>query len=165
MSAADLLMTTIVDLFHAIHGQLREEIVGLEAEALNWTPGPDTNSIGTLVVHLLGTEEEVFRSIRGLPSDRVRDAEFATRSYTRDDLLQRIQAADGRLDELAGGIRVDDLQALRTRPVRPDAAPGMFWLLRGYGHAREHLAHLQLTKQLYGLAHPADGAPAPYGEA
>jgi hypothetical protein len=157
---ADLLMTTIIDLFHAIHGQLRQEIEGLGTEALNWTPGPDTNSIGTLVVHMLGNEEEVFRSIRGMPSDRVRDTEFAPRTYTREELLAHIQAADGRLDELAGGISADDLHALRTRPVRPDPETGMYWLLRGYGHAREHLAHLQITKQLYSFAQRAEGAPS-----
>jgi hypothetical protein len=25
----------------------------------------------------------------------------------------------------------------------------MYWLLHNYGHAREHLAHIQLTKQIY----------------
>jgi hypothetical protein len=158
VSNAELLLTTIVDLFHTLHGQLREEIRDLDTDALNWTPGPETNSIGTLIVHILGTEEEVLRSVRGLLSDRVRAAEFAPRVYTRADLVQRMQAADTGLDELARGISADDLQALRKRTVRPDAAPGMFWLLRSYGHSREHLAHLQLTRQLYSLAHSTDDA-------
>lgn len=156
-SDADLLKATIIEMYHALHEQLRQEIEGLGTEALNWAPGPDTNSIGTLVVHMLGNEEEVFRSIRGLPSDRVRDAEFASRTHIREELLALIQAAEGRLAELAGGISADDLHALRTRPVRPDPAPGLYWLLRGYGHAREHLAHLQLTKQLYDMAQRAKG--------
>ena len=44
---------------------------------------------------------------------------------------------------------------LATRRVRPSAVrnrtprTGMFWLVNSYGHAREHLAQLQLTKQLF----------------
>jgi hypothetical protein len=152
-------MTTLGELYHAVHGQLREEINDVEETTLNWTPGPDTNSIGTLLVHLLATEEEVLRSIRSMPSDRDRVSEFAARSYTRDELLGCIRTADATLDDLFTGLLAEDLRSLRTRPVRPEVASGLFWLLRNYGHSREHLAHLQLTKQLYRLAHPVDGTP------
>ena len=32
----------------------------------------------------------------------------------------------------------------------------MFWLVNSYGHAREHLAQLQLTKQLFDETHQND---------
>jgi len=57
----DLLMTTLIDLYRSVHRQLREEIDDLEEEALNWTLGPNTNSIGTLVVHLLSSETEMWQ--------------------------------------------------------------------------------------------------------
>jgi hypothetical protein len=46
---------TFVSLYRQIHDQLREEISELDTEALGWLPGPETNSISTIVVHLLGS--------------------------------------------------------------------------------------------------------------
>ena len=41
-----------------------------------------------------------------------------------------------------------DLTEMRPRGDRPPQ-PGIVWLLGNYGHAREHLAQAELTKQLY----------------
>jgi hypothetical protein len=40
------------------------------------------------------------------------------------------------------------LTEMRPRGDRPPK-PGLEWLLSNYGHAREHLAQIQLTKQLF----------------
>jgi hypothetical protein len=45
-------------------------------------------------------------------------------------------------------MTADDLAAIRPRGDRPPQT-GLYWLLSNYGHAREHLAHIQLTKQIY----------------
>jgi hypothetical protein len=52
---------------------------------------------------------------------------------------------------MAPRITAEDLAAERPRADRP-AETGLHWLLTNYGHAREHLAHIQLTKQLYAEA-------------
>jgi hypothetical protein len=62
---------TFVFLYRQIHDQLREEVSGLSKRALSWVPGPDTSSISTLVVHLLGSETGVLQIVRG-PSERSR---------------------------------------------------------------------------------------------
>lgn len=152
-SVTELLVATITGLYHDVHEQLREAVAGAGTQALHWAPGPDTNSMGTLVVHMLESEREMLRSVRGQPAPRTRDAEFAPHRSTHDELLARIAAADRDLDELCAGLTAGDLQELRTRPDKPAAQSGLFWLLRNYGHAREHLAHVQLTKQLYDFAH------------
>jgi hypothetical protein len=152
---SDLLVRTIVALYHRLHQELRDELQDVDALALQWAPGPDTNSMSTLVVHLLASEAEMLRSVRGHVAERDRSAEFVGHPTTRDELLGLIDAAEGVLDYVGAGIRTEDLQALRARPNKPAPHTGLFWLLRNYGHAREHLAHLQLTKQLYGWAHPA----------
>ncbi len=151
MTDAELLVTCIVELYHAVHNELRKEIGALSDEALNWPPGSEMNSIATLVVHLLASEAEMLQSVRGFPAPRERDAEFAQRRYARDELLDRLSAADAELDQSGGGITATDLQAERSRPNKPAPATGMFWLLRNYGHAREHLAHIQLTRQVFSL--------------
>lgn len=140
-------VSTVLELFRSAYGSMLEEIRGLDPESLSWTPAPDTNSIGVLVVHTIGSAEEVIRIVRGLPSDRDRDAEFVPTDLTADLLRQRIDRAERFLQEVGGGITSEDLASLRPRPNR-DPATGMYWLLHNYGHAREHLAHIQLTKQL-----------------
>jgi len=140
----------VAELFKEVHAQLKEEVRGLDEAALNWSPGPETNSIAALVVHTLGSEAEVLRTVRALPGERDRPAEFRARAATADDLRRRLDEADTYLDELAAGITADDLAAMRPRGDRPPQT-GLHWLVSNYGHAREHLGHIQLTKQVYAL--------------
>jgi DinB family protein len=142
---------TFVSLYRRLHSELRTEVSGLGREALTWTPGPDTNSISTIVIHLLGSEEEVLRIVGGVPSDPDRAAEFTERVAEAAQLVSRIDRAGELVGQLGSGITEEDLTTLRVRPSavkNRTRRSGMFWLLNSYGHAREHLAHLQLTKQL-----------------
>jgi hypothetical protein len=142
---------TFVSLYRQVHDELRNEVSGLNKSAMSWVPGPDTNSISTLVVHLLGSETEVLQIVRGLPANRDRASEFSAPVEDPQELLSRIDTTDLLLEELGPLVTDEDLATLRVRPnaVR-NRTPrtGLFWLLNSYGHAREHLAHLQLTKQL-----------------
>ena len=73
--------------------------------------------------------------------------------------MSRIHDTDRLLEELGPQITDEDLAPRRVRPsaVR-NRTPrtGMFWLVNSYGHAREHLAQLQLTKQLFDETHQND---------
>jgi len=147
---------TIVLLYRQIHDQLREEVSRLGKPALSWEPGPDTSSISTLVVHLLGSEAEVLRIVRGLPNNRDRASEFSAQVDDPEELLSRIRETDRLLEELGPQITDENLATLRVRPsaVRNRThQAGLFWLLNSYGHAREHLAQLQLTRQLFDEMH------------
>jgi hypothetical protein len=139
----------IIALHSAAHRQLREEVDGLDSAALNWRPGPQTNSIGTIIVHALGAEAEMLRNLLEIPTNRDREAEFAVQVHERDALLQLIDGAEADWEQLAPRLRDSDLRALRPRPNKPIPQSGLFWLMRNYGHIREHLAQVQLTKQLY----------------
>ena len=141
-------VATVVELFREVHQQIREVVADLDAEALAWTPGPETNPISVLVVHTLGSEADVLQVVRGIPHERDRDAEFVASSATADDLIARLDAADAFLDQHGPAITAEDLAARRERPPR-EPRTGAYWLFNNYGHAREHLAHIQLTKQLY----------------
>ncbi|MDP9363022.1 MAG: DinB family protein [Chloroflexota bacterium] len=141
---------TVRELFRAVHADLRSEVRGLDAAALNWTPGEGTNSIAALVVHTLGSEAEVLRTVRDVAGERDRDAEFRVSAETANDLVQALDDGDALLDEMTAGMTTADLAAVRLRGDR-EPQPGLYWLLSNYGHAREHLAHVQLTKQLYGM--------------
>ncbi len=144
----ELCLSTVLDLFRSVYRSMDEEIRDLTPEALQWTPAPETNSIAVLVVHTIGSAEEVIRIVRALESHRDREAEFVPNDLTLTALRDRIARAGAFLDDVATGVTTDDLAALRSRPNR-DPETGMYWLLHNYGHAREHLAHIQLTKQVY----------------
>jgi DinB superfamily len=139
---------TIGGLFHEVHRGIREQVEAVDRDGLNWKPHPDANSVVVLVVHTLGSEREMIRAVRSLSTERDRPAEFQAEAEAAD-LLALLDRADRDLDEHMGALTAADLTEMRARGDRPPK-PGLEWLLSNYGHAREHLAQIQLTKQLYG---------------
>ena len=85
--------------------------------------------------------------VRRVAAQRDREAEFKAEAEA-SDLLARLDQADRDLDELLGSATAADLTELRPRGDRPPR-PGLDWLMSNYGHAREHLAQIELTKQIY----------------
>jgi hypothetical protein len=134
-------------LFRSVHDKLREEVRDLDHGTLNWRPLPKANSVAVLVVHTLGSEREMIRAIRAISTDRDRPAEFRAESDAAE-LLELLDQADRELDEHLDALTAEDLMAARPRGENPPR-PGIEWLLSNYGHAREHLAQIDLTKQLY----------------
>jgi DNA-binding transcriptional ArsR family regulator len=145
--SAQTVAKTVAGLYHEVHDKLREQVRGQDHGTLNWRPLPKANSIAVLVAHAVGSEMEMLRALRKLPTDRDRDAEFKVEAEAAD-LLALIDQADRALDEHLGALSRGDLMELRPRGDRPPR-PGIEWLVSNYGHAREHLAQIELTKQLY----------------
>lgn len=133
--------------FHNVHESLREHVRGLDRGTLNWRPLPKANSIAVLVTHTLGSEREMIRSVRSQPPARDRDAEFKVEMEAAD-LLALLDQADKDLGDYLDTATSADLTDPRPRGDRAPR-PGLEWLVTNYGHAREHLAQLELTKQLY----------------
>ena len=146
-TGARTVATTVRALFHSVHDGMREQVRGLDRRTLNWKPHPLANSVAVLVVHSLGSEREMIRAVRSLPTERDRPAEFKAEAEA-GDLLARLDKADRDLDEHVGALTAADLTEMRPRGDRPPK-PGLEWLLSNYGHVREHLAQIELTKQLH----------------
>lgn len=89
----------------------------------------------------------MIRAVRSLPTERDRPAEFRAEAEAAD-LVAMLDQMDLELDEHLGALTAADLTELRPRGDRPPR-PGLGWLLSSYGHAREHVAQIELTKQLY----------------
>jgi uncharacterized damage-inducible protein DinB len=134
---------------------MRPAIEGASADALNWRPaGEETNSIGILAVHAMTSSRTWLNVAVGAPEpERDRDAEFRTQVQDPAELLATF-------DRLAGECRAAlateaevDWAAPRTPNRRPGSAPETItagWtLLHALEHLREHVAHLQLTRQLW----------------
>jgi len=144
---SDPAVATLGTLFHELHEKLREQVRGLDPGTLNWRPLPKANSIAVLVTHSVGSELEMIRSVRSIATTRDRESEFKAESDA-GRLLEMIDAADREMDESIAALTPADLTELRPRGDRPPR-PGIEWLISNYGHAREHLAQIELTKQLY----------------
>jgi hypothetical protein len=146
-AGARTVATTIGEMFHAAHEGMREQVRDIDPGTLNWKPLPLANSIAVLVTHALGAEREMIRAVRLLETERDRDSEFKAEANAAE-LLALLDQADRELDEHLGAITAADLTELRPRGDRPPR-PGLSWLISNYGHVREHLAQVELTKQLY----------------
>jgi len=146
-AGARTVASTFGGLYHSVHDQLREQLRGMDHGTLNWKPLPLANSVAVLIVHTLGSEREMIRAVRSLPTERDRESEFRAEAEAAD-LLALLDQADRELDEHLGALTAANLTELRPRGDRPPR-PGLEWLLSNYGHAREHLAQIELTKQLY----------------
>jgi len=151
----DPVVAKIAEQFQVVHGQLRDEVRDLSGEELNWKPAPETNSIAALVVHTLGSEAEVLRVAAKVPGDRDRDAEFLATANNAEDLIRQLDQADSYIEAMASRITAANLAEELYRGERAPET-GLHWLVTNYGHAREHLAHIQLTKQLYAIRSSQD---------
>ena len=134
--------------FRNLHERLRQEVRGLDTGTLNWRPLPKANSVSVLVTHTLGSELEMIRSVRLIPNQRDRDSEFRAEADA-DRLLEMIDAADREMGDHIAALTTADLTEPRPRGDARSPQPGIYWLATNYGHAREHLAQIELTKQLY----------------
>ncbi len=149
MSDAESYLQDIIALHQAAHQQLREEIAGLDSRALNWAPGPETSSIGVIITHVLGAEVEMLRNLLQIPTHRIRDDEFVAKAHEPETLEQKIASAEKDWQELAPRLGDSQLRAVVPRPNKPVPQSGLFWLVRNFGHLREHIAQIELTRQLY----------------
>lgn len=143
--------STVTALFRQVHEQLRQELDGLDDYALNWIPAPGANSIATIITHLVGSEAETLRCVAGVECERDRDAEFIGYGLTMRDVLALLDGADRLITELEPRIDASGLTAVFPLPTLPaeEVRPGLTWLVGNYGHAREHVGHVQLTRQLH----------------
>ena len=129
-----------------MHTKMRDLIKGLDRDALSWKPHPEANSIAVLITHTLLSERELLGAVRGVTVRRDRPSEFVSEA-DQGQLLEMLDQADAWLSEQTENMSGMDL--LAERPRSDDSSQlGLVWLLIAYGHAREHLAHMELTKQL-----------------
>lgn len=142
-------------LFLQLHDQVRAELANVSDSCLAYIPVSGANSISAIITHLVGSEAETLRAVAGEPVRRDRDAEFQTTRLTSPLARALLDAADQLVRQLAPLITQERLVARIALPTLPpdELRPGITWLIGNYGHAREHVGQIQLTKQLFALEH------------
>jgi uncharacterized damage-inducible protein DinB len=136
---------------------LRECVAESPSEALNWRPGgADTNSIAVLATHTMHSLRSWMSVALGAPlPDRDRESEFRVTVDAASELLALVDTLTADVERLLDGANDSiDWAAMRKRQPRPnpgarESVPAGLALLHAIEHASAHVAHMQLTRQLW----------------
>jgi hypothetical protein len=143
-------LAALLALVRQVHTELRELVATCSDDVLNIAPCAGSNSIATIVTHLLASEAETLRVVVGRSEGRDRDAEFKMGRQSAEALHAQLDVADILLEQIWPSLTEDRLKAVGALPSLPPTAarPMVTWLIGTLGHSREHLGHAQLTRQL-----------------
>ncbi len=138
-----------------------EHCLGLLDERQLWQrPGAHCNSIANLVLHLEGNLSQwVLAGLGGADYERARSAEFAAdRTASREELLARLRETVTRCQDVAGGLREEEL--LERRVIQGYQRDGFGALLHAVEHMSYHTGQIvHITKELLGDAGEIDFYP------
>lgn len=127
---------------------IEETISGLDADALNWPPGPDMNSLAVLATHVAGaTRYWVGEVAGGESAGRNRAAEFETSAADGAELRSLLATTLAHTEGVLSRLSAEDLA--RTVMARGESHTVAAALLRALGHAAEHKGHMQMIRQLW----------------
>lgn len=145
----DALFEDYLERLQGLHDGIREAIRTLPAEALDWSPGAEMNSIGVLAAHVAGSELYWIGDIAGqTPTGRVRELEFRTHGLDQDALQRLLDAALALARETLQNLNPQELDQVHSTPDGRTVTAG--WaLLHALEHAGLHTGHIQLTAQLW----------------
>lgn len=132
------------------HDNFKKTLEGASQEALDWKPGPDTNSLGILAIHVAGAERYWIGDLTtGRPSTRNRDAEFQVHGLPHDELVQALDDALADSVAVISTLNAIDLAQMRhvARYNRDQSVATS--LLHAIAHIALHVGHAELTRQLW----------------
>ncbi len=147
MTMVEEIKEAMRSIFYDQHKRWREVVTGLDAEALNWKPGEDTNSLAALVAHTCDAERFLMATALGITIDRDREAKFRTVVAEADELLKLIDETEAETDDYIERLTEDLLVSEHSLPGRTHT--GIWWALHGLEHSTEHIGQALLTRQMY----------------
>jgi uncharacterized damage-inducible protein DinB len=134
--------------FDFVHDSIVKTLEGLSHEAVNWSPGPEMNSMAVLVAHMSGAQRaQIHQMIGGETIDRVRDEEFRSVAEDGDALVAFIRGVSEHSRAIIEPMTPEDLDREVQTPQGPRNAS---WpLFHALQHTAEHMGQLLLTRQLW----------------
>jgi uncharacterized damage-inducible protein DinB len=132
--------------------EVRKLLTELPAEALDWTPGGEVNSIAVLAAHLAGSNKYWLGDVLGnRESRRDREGEFATRGVDAIDLAARLEATLMEIAPIVEALTLEDLTKDRFSP-RHGREYSVGWVLHhALEHTAQHVGHAQVAGQIWML--------------
>ena len=144
----------MLDEYAALHAEIVKAIDELPAEALDWVPGPEMNSLSVLVAHLTGSERYWIGDVaRGDPSGRDREAEFRVKGMTAEALKKRVADLDAYEAAAFETMQLGDLEEMRIAPRGGRQVTVAGALLHPLQHTGQHVGHIEILKQQWMQSH------------
>ncbi len=139
-----------LDRLQALHADMHRALDGLPQDALDWSPGPDMNSLTVLVVHAAGAQRYWIGDVAGRDaSGRDRAAEFRTQGLDAAALTARLDAALAHSRAVLEGLTLPDLEALRPASRDGREVTVAWALAHALEHTAVHVGHMQIVRQLW----------------
>lgn len=139
-----------VDRLGGLHAECISAIDGLSQEALDWIPKPGMNSIGILIVHIVGAERYWLGDVMMKePSGRNRDQEFLTQGLEPPELTHRLDGALAYVQESLEKFSLEDLTEIRISPRDGQEFTIGWALLHVLNHTALHLGHIEATRHMW----------------
>lgn len=132
-----------------LHSEMDKALTGLPPAALDWSLGPDINSLAVLAAHVAGSEmfwigDVIIRRT----TTRVRDTEFQTSGVTADALKARLAQALADSRQAVAQLTLAHLEEERTSLRGDGQSYTVAWcLLHALEHVAVHVGHMQLARQ------------------
>jgi uncharacterized damage-inducible protein DinB len=136
--------------FETLYKAIETAVQGLPAEALDWKPGPEMNSIAVILAHTAGAWRYWAGDVAGdLPSGRVRSEEFETFNVDAAEMLGRLNAALETTRQVLAQLDASRLDEVRTAGMFDEQRTVGWALLHALEHTALHAGHVQMTRQLW----------------
>ena len=130
--------------------EFKKALQGISAEELDWVPlSADSNSACVLATHAAGTQSAwIHQIVGGIDINRSRDAEFAAKGATVDELVALLDRTASTSRTVIDGLSTADLH--KVHETADGQRVSTRWaILHTLEHIAQHLGHLTLTRQLY----------------
>lgn len=142
-----------VDNLADLHTDMMKAVRHLPAEALDWVPFPEGNSLSVLMVHTAGAEKFwIGDVVANESSGRDRPEEFRVRNLTLQDLEARLNESLGYAELVVGKLELEVMEAKRIDPRNGQEVTVAWALAHALKHTALHLGHIQITRQLWDQA-------------
>jgi uncharacterized damage-inducible protein DinB len=140
----------LYDRLQGLHAELHKALEGLDPAALDWSPGPEMNSLAILAAHVAGAERFwIGDVVAGDDSGRVRAAEFETRGQDAAALQARLAETLAYSHAVLSGLTTADLGRECNTPDGEYTYTVAWALLHALEHTAEPVGHCQMIRQLW----------------
>lgn len=144
------LFTDLLQRFETIHKAIETAVADLPAEAMDWKPGPEMNSIAVILAHTAGAWRYWAGDVAGdKPSGRVRAEEFETFNVDAAEMLGRLNTALETTRQVLGELELSRLGEVRTAGMFNEERTRGWALFHALEHTALHAGHIQMTRQLW----------------
>lgn len=138
------------NLLETIHKTIERAIDGLPDDALDWSPGPEMNTLGVLLAHTFGAERFWIGDVAGQePSGRVRDSEFRMAGVGVAEFMERSRAVVAHSQSVLARLSSESLGEVRTVNQEGRQATVAWAILHALEHTALHAGHIEITRQLW----------------